>query len=170
MQQFTPGTQLSPYNPGALRPNPEGWAAFGAVVGVMIGGLAGGLLSIPMKPADFVETVAPDPEQAMQQADVQAKYMLEQWAQWRRKSHIISGVMATVGSALGAYLGAGPGQKGNAAIGAAIGTGAVRTLNVIFNPVIGLPGMVTGGVGAWIGARRAPALAMGPSPMYSAAI
>lgn len=146
--------QLTPFNPGYMRPNPEGWAAFGAVLGVIIGGAAGAIISIPFKPAEVVEAVAGDPSQAMAQADMQAKQLLETWARWRRTAHIISGIMATVGAATGAYIGAGPMQKKNAAIGAAIGTGAMRTLNVIFNPVIGLPGVVTGGVGAWVGATR----------------
>lgn len=138
-----------------VRQNPEGWAAFGAVAGVMLGGIAGSVLSLAFKPASVVEAVADSADDAMNQADNQALALLEAWAKWRRTAHILSGAMATVGSAAGAYLGASPHQKRDAAIGAAIGTGAMRTLNVIFNPAMGLPGLVAGGVGAYVGARRA---------------
>ena len=146
-----------PLTPGypAARQNPEGMAAFGAVIGVMVGGLSGTLLSIPFRPSEIVEAVAEDPDEAMAQADAQAMVLLQKWARWRRISHVISGVMATAGSAVGAYLGASPHQKRGAALGAAIGTGAMRTLNVAVNPAIGLPGIVAGGVGAYIGAKRA---------------
>lgn len=150
--------QPVPYqHPGPMqvRPNPEGWAAFGAVAGVMVGGLAGSVLSLAFKPSSVVEAVAGSADEAMNQADAQATALLQAWAKWRRTAHILSGVAATVGSAGGAYLGASPHQKKNAAIGAAIGTGVMRTLNVIFNPAMGLPGIVAGGVGAWVGAKRA---------------
>lgn len=146
-----------PHNPGypVPRQNPEGMAAFGAVLGVIVGGIAGSALSLAFKPAEAVEAVAPDADQALEAADEQAQKLLAEWAKWRRIAHALSGVTATVGSAVGAYVGAGPGQKRSAAMGAAIGTGAARALNVAFNPVNGLPGIVTGGVGAYIGARRA---------------
>ncbi len=147
----------APYNPGypVPRQNPEGWAAFGAVLGVMVGGLAGGVLSLAFKPSELVEAVASDPDEAMAQADAQAKELLAAWARWRRTSHAIGGVMATLGSSVGAYIGASPHQKQGAAIGAAIGTGSMRVLNVMINPAIGLPGVVAGAVGAYIGAKRA---------------
>lgn len=144
------------YNSGyPAHRNPEGWAAFGAIAGVIIGGVAGGVLSLAFKPSEMVEAVAGDPDQAMAEADAQARALLEQWARWRRVSHTLGGIMATAGSGVGAYLGASPHQKRNAAIGALIGTGTMRLLNVIFNPTIGLPGLVAGGVGAYIGAKRA---------------
>lgn len=146
----------APYNPGypVPRQNPEGMAAFGSVLGVIIGGIAGSVLSMVFRPAEMVEAVASDPDDAMQQADQQAKELLEKWARWRRLSHLLGGTMATAGSAVGAYVGAAPHQKRGAAMGAAIGTGSMRLLNVIVNPVIGLPGVVAGGVGAYIGAKR----------------
>lgn len=149
-------THPVPYNPGPMQAyNPEGWAAFGAVAGVIVGGLTGSVLSLTFKPASVVEAVADTADSAMNAADVQAVALLEAWARWRRTTHMLSGAMATVGSGLGAYLGAAPHQKRNAAIGAAIGTGIMRTLNVILNPAIGAPGLVAGGVGAYIGAKRA---------------
>lgn len=144
----------NPAHPAMPRSNPEGMAAFGAVMGVIIGGISGSLLSIPFRPSAVAEAVADDPDAAKAAADAQAQALLAQWARWRRISHLLSGAMATAGSALGAYLGAAPPQKRGAAIGAAIGTGAMRTLNVIINPAIGLPGLISGGVGAWIGAKR----------------
>jgi hypothetical protein len=151
-------THPVPYQqPGLMHAqNPgEGWAAFGAVAGVVIGGITGTVISMTMKPASVVEAVADSPDEAQAAADVQARALLEAWAKWRRTSHIISGALATAGSGLGAYLGAAPHQKRNAAIGAAVGTGIMRTLNIVINPVFGAPGLVAGGVGAWIGASRA---------------
>ena len=150
--------QPVPYqHPGHLQvqQNPEGWAAFGAVAGVMAGGLAGMLLSLAFKPGEVVAAVADTPEGATVAANAQALELLAALERWNRTRHILSGIGATVGSAGGAYLGAAPHQKRNAAIGAAIGTGAMRSLNVIFNPVFGLPGLVAGGVGAYVGAKRA---------------
>lgn len=150
--------QPVPYqHPGPMQVqrNPEGWSAFGAVAGVMAGGLAGGLLSLAFKPSSIAEAVADSADAATAAADVQAQALLQAFEKWNRMRHILSGIGATLGSAGGAYLGAAPHQKRNAAIGAAIGTGAMRSLNVIFNPIWGLPGLVAGGVGAYVGAKRA---------------
>ena len=146
---------MVPYRSGHLQPNPEGMAAFGAVMGVIVGGVAGSLLSLAFRPATEIATLADSPEEAMNLADAEAQRLTAQWATWRRVSHALSGVLATAGSAVGAHMGAAPYQKRNAMWGAMIGTGSMRLLNVVFNPPFGLPGIVAGGVGAYIGARRA---------------
>jgi hypothetical protein len=148
--------RMAPYpQHGQLQPNPEGMAAFGAIVGVMVGGVAGSLLALAFRPATEITTLADSPEEAMNMADVEAQALIAKWKTWRRVSHVLGGVLATGGAALGAHLGASPRQKRTAMYGAMIGTGSMRLLNIAFNPPFGLPGLIAGGVGAYIGARRA---------------
>lgn len=140
------------------RANPEGLAALGAAVGTIVGGVGGFLLSLGVfkAPGDIDLTISPaTAEEAQAVVAKTAQQLAAEMAAWQRKSYAISGTLATVGSAIGAYVGAAPHQKTRAAIGAAIGTGTARALNVLFVPPIGIPGILLGAAGAWVGARGA---------------
>lgn len=147
--------------------NPEGWAAVGAMIGNLAGGISGALLSTGLltEPSEVELIVSPaTAEEAQQVAAKTAQELALQMASWRRRAYAISGTLATVGAAIGAYVGAAPHQKTRAAIGAAIGTGTARSLNVLFVPPIGIPGLLLGAAGAWVGARGArPAYPTWPS-------
>lgn len=156
-----------PYRPGLfgnvamMRHNPEGMAALGAVLGNLIGTGAAWLIaaSIWKKPpvsADLIVEGA-TAEEAAAAVDLERQKMLDELAAWNRKRHAISAFLATLGAGLGAYVGASPYQANRAALGGMIGTAAVRTVNVVFNPVFGLPGWVAGAAGAFIGAKGAMA-------------
>jgi len=149
---------MLPYQsrPTQLQPNPEGMAAVGAIVGLLVGGVTGSIFSAFFRPEISVESLADTPEEAMEQADAEAKALMEKWRKWRRWSYLFNGTLATIGAGLGARIGAAPYQKNSAMWGAMIGTGAMRmVVNPIFNPGFGFPGIVTGGVGAYLGAKRA---------------
>jgi uncharacterized membrane protein len=147
---------MLPYQPSrSLQPNPEGLAALGAVVGLMVGGGVGAIISAIIAPKKSVSAIGDSPENALASAGRQAQELDLKLRRWNRWSHVINGTLATAGAGFGARLGALPHQKDGAMWGAIIGVGSMRLINVAFNPAIGLPGLVTGGVGAYIGARGA---------------
>lgn len=138
--------------------NPLNMAVAGSVLGNLLGhavGYAGtrALLKPPAKVQEVVVTDATE-EQAISTVNETYEEAMKQLAAWNRKRHAITGVAATVFSAIGAYIGArGGAHQGRAALGSAIGTGAVKATNYAANPPIGAPGLVTGGLGAYFGAR-----------------
>lgn len=151
------------HNVRMLRHNPEGMAAGGALIGNLIGTAAAWLIAAAIwkKPPTSADVIVADAtaQEAALTVNAEQQRMLDELAAWNRKRHAVSAALATLGAALGAYVGAAPYQANRAAIGAVIGTGAVRSVNVIFNPVIGLPGWIAGAAGAFIGARGAMARA-----------
>jgi len=140
--------------------NPEGMAAVGSVLGAMV---ASGLIGNSVAhfavglPTDEVEGEVEDATEEEMQEIMQAEYkgLSDGMKAYLRKRHGIKMVFGTLGSALGAYLGAGPTMNRNsAALYAALGTGAVRALNVAIATPVGLPGYLTGALGAYYGAKR----------------
>lgn len=147
---------MLPYPPPAqLQPNPEGMAAVGAIVGLIAGGIVGSLVTFAFRPKLEVEVTADTPEEAQQLADLEAQKLLAKAKSSRRWFYLVNGMFATAGAAIGARVGALPHQKNGAMWGAIIGTGTMRMINVAFNPGFGFPGLIAGGVGAYVGARRA---------------
>jgi hypothetical protein len=142
--------------PTQLQPNPEGMAAVGAIAGLIVGGITGSLITYWFRPKVSVDAFGDTPEEAMEQASAEAQELLRKWKIWRRVSYLVNGTLATAGAGVGARMGASPRQKDGAMWGAMIGAGIFRmVLNPLINPSIGFPGLIGGGLGAYLGARRA---------------
>jgi len=140
--------------------NPEGMAAIGSVLGAMVAsGIIGNLVAaVAIKmPVAEVDVEVEDATQEEMQEIMTAEYkgLTDAQKAWFRKRHGIKAVFGTVGSALGAYLGAGPTTNRKAAAAyAALGTGAVRAINVAAALPVGLPGYLTGALGAYYGSQQ----------------
>lgn len=144
------------------QPNPEGMAALGSVIGNLLGHGIGSLVSIAVagrRPPVQKDMEIPDATEgeALDQLKAEHARAAEALRAWNRKRHGVTLVFATFGSAAGAFVAADAAQARGAAVGAAIGTGAVKTVNVVMNPAIGLPGLGSGALGAYIGAKTSGA-------------
>jgi hypothetical protein len=139
--------------------NPEGMAALGSVLGALLAsGMIGSAVTMALKaPSAEVDVTADDVTQEEMEGIMKQEFnqLTDEWKAYLRKKHGIKMVLGTVGSAIGAYLGAGPNSNRKAAAGyAALGTGVVRAVNVAVPLPAGLPGYLTGALGAYYGAQR----------------
>jgi hypothetical protein len=143
----------------SAQPNPEGMAAIGSVVGALVAsGLIGSAVAMALKaPAAEVDVEAEDVTQEEMQGIMKQEFsaLRDEWKTYLRKRQAIKWVLGTLGSAVGAYVGAGPQSNRTAAAGyAALGTGAVRAINVAVPMPMGFPGYLTGALGAYYGAKK----------------
>lgn len=141
------------------RPNPEGMAAIGSVLGVMVAsGMIGTAVAAAVLDAPVAEVdVTADGVTEGEFKDImktEYSQLSDEWKAYNRKRHAIKAVLGTLGSAVGAYLGAGAtSNRQKAAMYAAIGTGTVRLINVAAGMPAGFPGVLTGALGAYYGAK-----------------
>ena len=152
-------TGIAHYPPRGVIANPAGKAALGAGVGATLGHVISaavtvGLVVKPIVDAGLTISDATQ-EEATEVARQQQQHMSDAVAAWNRKRHALGFFLTTMGSIAGAYIGADDHQRRSAAVGAGIGTGGIQALSLAFNPVFGAPGILTGALGAYIGARRA---------------
>lgn len=160
------------FGPGAMMPttraplvpamaNPAGAAALGGGVGVLAGNVVAGLINLLVIAPRLVRIQMPavgeadDPDESEAAAQAEAQRILSEVAQLRRVAHTVSAGLGVLGGAVGAYVAADEVEKRSAAIGAAVGTAAFKAINVGLNPALGLPGILAGAGGAYLGARRA---------------
>lgn len=139
--------------------SPEGGAAAGAVLGLMVANIAGFALSRNLfaKPPEAVQVTAEKAtEEGFGKLVLKEKGELDEAHKaYYRKVQAVSGVVSVIGAAVGAAVGSDPNRAAGAAAGAAIGAGAIQIINVLAARPAGLPAFIAGGVGAYMGARSA---------------
>lgn len=158
----------SPYSPVTLRgttqsnPSP-GWSAvWGSAVGNVTGAALGWfLVRLTLPKAEDIKTIVDIEDateaEAQEVVDVELPAVVERVAKWNRKRHWIMGLSTTALAATGAFVGArmvNSPQAGLAALGAGVGTAVARGVGIAANGMVSPPGLLLGGVGAYLGARE----------------